>query len=174
VQVRAVFVEAAVHLGILRQRAREHPYGVMATVAVPRELDALGAQQDVDAGSIERRAKRVRMQRLAPLTIGLLMAAPAIGSRQECARLDEIVALHRGVARRGNLAAAEVEIIGRADLVGIALALGCLILLRRACGSAQRYTPPRKRQPVQTRPLARTWGTPTVHNGLSHQYTRRR
>jgi hypothetical protein len=129
----AVFVEAAIHLRVLRQRSRENPDGVMAAIAVPGELDALGAQQNVDAGAIEGRAKGVRVQRLAPLAVGFLMTASAIRSRQEGLRLNEIVAFDGRVARRRDFVGPEAEIVGRAYFGGVGFAVGGLILLRPGC-----------------------------------------
>src|ERR1035438_2366925 len=99
----------------------------MAAIAMPRELDALGSQQNVDAGSIEGRSKRVRVQRLAPLTVRLLMTASAIGSWQEGLRLNEIVAFHGGVARGRDFVGTEAEIVCSAYLGGVVLAVGGLI-----------------------------------------------
>src|ERR1700722_5116510 len=48
-----VAIEAAIHLRILRQAARQHADRVVAAIAVPRKLDPLAAQQNVDARSIK-------------------------------------------------------------------------------------------------------------------------
>jgi hypothetical protein len=64
------------------------------------------------------------VQRLAPLAVGFLMTASAIGSRQEGLRLDEIMAFNGRVARRRDFAAPEAEIIGRADFGVVGLAVG--------------------------------------------------
>jgi hypothetical protein len=63
---------------ILSQSARQDSNGIVAAIAVAGELDALCPGQDVYAGAVERRAKRVRVQRLAPLAICLRMAFGAI------------------------------------------------------------------------------------------------
>src|ERR1700691_1167144 len=102
----------------------------MAAIAMTAEFDALGTQQDVDAGAIEGRTKCVRMQRLAPLAVRLPMTASAIGSWQEGLRLDEITAFDGGIAGCGDFAGTEAEIIGRAYLGGVGFAVAALVLLR--------------------------------------------
>src|ERR1039457_4460064 len=131
----------------------------MAAIAVPRELDALGSQQNVDAGSIEGRSKRVRVQRLAPLTVRLLMTASAIGSWQEGLRLNEIVAFHGGVARGRDFVGTEAEIVCPAYLGGVVLAVGGLIRPGRGVNQQHRrhaqesaYPPPPASPPEQGLP----------------------
>ena len=102
----------------------------MAAIAVAREFDAFGARQNVDAGAIEGRAERVRVQRLTPLAVGLLMTASAIRSRQEGLWLNEIVAFNGRIARCRDFVAPKAEIIGLAYFGGVRFAIVGLVLLR--------------------------------------------
>ena len=60
------------------ERAGQYANRIMATIAMAGKFDPLGAEQDVYAGAVERRAEGVGVQRLTPLVIGLLVAVPAI------------------------------------------------------------------------------------------------
>jgi hypothetical protein len=75
----------------------------MAAIAVAGELDALGPQQNVDAGSIEGCSKGIGVQRLAPLAVRFPMTASAIRRRQESFRLNEIAAFDGQVAGRRDV-----------------------------------------------------------------------
>ena len=57
----------------------QNPDRIVATVAVARKFNSLGADQDVHAGAIERRAESIGVQRLAPLVVRLLVAMAAVG-----------------------------------------------------------------------------------------------
>src|SRR5208283_3120513 len=54
---QAVLVKRAVNLGVLCEAAGQHDNRIVAAITVARELDALGADQDVDARPVERRAE---------------------------------------------------------------------------------------------------------------------
>ena len=73
-----LFVELAIHLRILSQRARQNPDRIVAAIAVTGELNALRAGQDIHAGAVERRPEGIGMERLAPLVIGFLVAMRAV------------------------------------------------------------------------------------------------
>ncbi len=88
----AIFVEAAIHLGILGQASGEYRDGVVAAIAVTRELDPLRAQQNIYAGAIEGCAKRIRMQRVAPLAVSLRVASTAVFGVRKRRGWNEIVA----------------------------------------------------------------------------------
>ena len=123
-------------------RSAKHRDRVMAAIAMPRKFDSLGAQQNVHARPIERRTKRVRMQRLPPLMVSFLVAMPAVLSIQEGTRLQKVPP-HRGsVSGHGYLSVSEREVIALAHLFGICLAKSFLIRARVLLGSmrsAQAY-----------------------------------
>ena len=54
---QTVSVKRAIDVRVLRQRAREHGDRIVAAIAMTRELDAFGADQDVDARPVERCAE---------------------------------------------------------------------------------------------------------------------
>ena len=118
----AVLVEAAIDLGILGESAGKHADGVVAAIAMTGEFDAFGAQKNIHAGAVKRRAEGVGVQGLTPLAVGLLMTTSAVGSGQEGIRLDKGSAVAGGVAGRGDFAGAKVEVIGLGDLIGVGLA----------------------------------------------------
>ena len=157
-----VFVEAAVHLGILRQRAREHADRVMAAIAVPRKLDAFGPQQNVDAGAIERRAEGIRVQRLPPLAVGFLVAASAIRGGQKGLRWNEVVAFDVGIARGRDACRCRSKNCRWRGFCRRTPAS------RLADPAAPRMCPEkphtrrRERLARRDRTLSRTWGTPSV------------
>jgi len=91
----------------------------MATVAVACKLNALGANENVDAGAVERGAEGVGVQRLSPLVIGLLVAVAAVLGVGKGACGQEVLAFDGCVAGGRNLVLAEGEGIGRADFVGL-------------------------------------------------------
>jgi hypothetical protein len=91
---------------------------------VPRELDAPGAQQDIYTGPVKRRAKRIGVQRLAPLAVSFLMAFTAILGFGKSRGRYEVVALDGGVSRRGDLVFAEMETIVFPNVFCVLLTLG--------------------------------------------------
>jgi hypothetical protein len=95
----------------------------MAAIAMARELDSLGVEEDVDAGAVKRSPKRIAMQGLLPLMIGLLVAVPAVRSIRKGIRLQERVAFDGSISRHRHLAFAEREVVALAYLFGILLAL---------------------------------------------------
>jgi len=76
-----------------------------------RELDALSARENVDASAVKRGAERVRMQRLPPFFVSLLVAVRAISCFRKSARLDEEPVFRGSIARHGDIAFAEAEVI---------------------------------------------------------------
>lgn len=75
---QSILVKATVDLRILSQRPGKYAHWIVAAIAMARKLDALRARQNVHAGPIERRTKRVRMQRLTPFGISLRMASATV------------------------------------------------------------------------------------------------
>ena len=67
VQVRPSGSKARSTCEFCGQRARQHGNRIVAAIAMAGEFDAFGADEDVDAGAVERRAEGVGVQRLAPL-----------------------------------------------------------------------------------------------------------
>ncbi len=108
---QAVLVHLAINMRILGEAAGEDGDGIVAAVAVARELDALGVDQNVDALAIERRAEGVGVQGLPPLVICLLMAVSAIRGVGKGAGLDEGAVLHHGVAGGGDVVLAVAEVV---------------------------------------------------------------
>src|SRR5580704_16970895 len=115
----SISIEPAIDVGFLSERARNHGDRIVTTVIVSRELDALAANQDVDAGPVKRRAKRVRMQRLAPLVVRLFVTVSAILGLRKSAGLNEIVSVCGGVTGQREVARTEAEIEGLANLFGV-------------------------------------------------------
>ena len=109
---QAVLVKGAIDLRVRGQSARQHGDRIVAAIAVPRELDAFGADQDVDAGPVERRAERVGVQRLTPLVVGLFVAMAAILRLRKSAGLNELVALDGSIAGQRQVVLAETKIVG--------------------------------------------------------------
>src|SRR5580658_1615407 len=106
---QTVLIKLAVHLRILSQCPRQGCDGVVAALAVTRELDALLAPQYVDARPVKRRSKRVRVQRLPPMIVRLLVASFAIRRLRKRSRLNEVISLDGRVPRRGYVALSESE-----------------------------------------------------------------
>ncbi len=124
----AVVVELPVHQRVLGERTRKQPDGIMTAIAVAREFDALGVVEQIHTGSVKRLAEGVRVQRLAPLVICLLMAVGAIGGIGKSSRLDEASSLHLGIAGiKGNLLAKSKIVSGR-DLFRVRLPLALQVL----------------------------------------------
>ena len=95
----------------------------MAAITVPRVFDAFRPDENVDAGAIKRRSKRIRVQRLAPLVVGLLVTMRAVGCVRKSSGLNEIVSFNGYVARRGELVCAKAVVVAGANLVGIFFAI---------------------------------------------------
>src|SRR5208282_4590051 len=121
---QTVPVKGAIYVRVPCQPTREHDNRIVAAIAVPREFDAFGADQDVDARAVERRAEGVGVQRLAPLAIGFLVAMAAVLGFRESAWLNKIVALDGSIAGEGQIVLAEKKVVGLADFVGVILAFG--------------------------------------------------
>src|SRR5579863_10182746 len=83
------------------------------------ELNAFVADQDVDAGAVERSAESVGMQRLAPLAIGFFVTVAAVFGVRESAGAQETAALEGRIAGQGNVVLAKAVVIGLRDLIGI-------------------------------------------------------
>src|SRR5580704_10294250 len=103
-------------MGLLGQAARNDSDRVVATIAVTRELDAFGTDQDVNAGAVERRTEGVGVQGLPPLVVGLFVAVSAIFGLGKSTGPNEIVGLGGGVTRKRKVIFAETKIVGLADL----------------------------------------------------------
>ena len=76
---------------------------VVATLAVTRELHALGVLQQAHVLRIEGRPERVRMHRLPPLVVRRLVAMLAILRRRKGTRFDEGVAFDLCIAGQERL-----------------------------------------------------------------------
>src|SRR5580658_5874259 len=76
--VESIIVKTSIHLLILREAPSEHRDGIVAAIAVARKFNALRSQQNIHAGAVERCAKGVGMQRLAPLAIGFRVTSAAV------------------------------------------------------------------------------------------------
>src|SRR5580700_9624218 len=126
----AVLIEAAIYLRILGEPSREYGDGIVAAIAVARKFNAFGPQQDVYAGAIERRAKGVGMQRLAPLAISFRVTSSAIFRGWKSRRRNKVVANHGRITGSGNFVRPEVEIVGFAYFGGIRPAVAILVRLR--------------------------------------------
>ena len=120
----AVAIEAAIAGSVGVERAREHGDGIVAAIAVAGEGDAFFAQEEVDAGAVEGRAKGVGVEGLTPLVVGLLVAVAAVLGGGKGGGRNEVVALDGGVAGEGDVVGSEGELVGLADVVGVGLALG--------------------------------------------------
>ena len=87
------------------------------------ELDALGADEDVDAGAVERSAEGVGVQRLAPLVVGLLVAVPAVFCIRVGAGGQKFFTFNGRVSGRRDIVGAEYKIVGLVDLIGVKFAV---------------------------------------------------
>src|SRR5580658_6112134 len=121
---QAVLVKGAIDVGVRCQPAREDDDWIMAAIAVARELDAFGADEDVDAGAVERRAEGVGVQRLTPLAVGLFVAMLAVLGFRKSAGLNEVIALDGCIAGEREIVFAEKKVVSLANLVGVILAFG--------------------------------------------------
>ena len=104
--------------------ARQHGDRIVAAIAVPRVLDAFGADQDVDAGSVERRAEGVGMQCLTPLVVGLFVAMATVLGLRKSAGLNEVVTFDSSISGQGQVVFAEKKVVGLPYFVGVALRFG--------------------------------------------------
>src|SRR5271169_4084088 len=95
---QAVSVKGAIDVRVRGQAAREHNDWIVAAIAVSRELDAFGPDEDVDARAVEGCSEGVGVQRLTPLAVGFIVTMGAVFGFGESAGLNEIVALDGGVA----------------------------------------------------------------------------
>src|ERR1700722_8209263 len=94
-----VAIERPVECGILGEGTRQHTDWIVATVAMAREFDSFCADQDVDAGSIKRGAKRIGMQSLAPFMVRLLMTMAAVRSIRKGTCLKKATAFKGCISR---------------------------------------------------------------------------
>ena len=126
----------AVYLGVGSQRAGKHADGIVTTVAVAGEGDAafLVADEDVDAGAVERRAEGIGVQGLPPLMVGLLVTDAAILSGGISTGLQEALTRHLDVAGNEGIFGAVVIVVGRRNLAVLRFAIG---LVARACVGEQ-------------------------------------
>src|SRR6185437_6051672 len=115
------------------QSSAEDADWIVATVAMPRILDAFGPQEDIHARAIERRPEGIRVQRLTPLAVCFLVAMGAIPRVGESPRLDKFVAFDRGVSWRGEFVFTEKEAVGSAYVGGVLFARAvCVLRLQSA------------------------------------------
>ena len=119
---QTVLVERTIDVRVLRQSAGDHDDRIVATVAMSREFDAFSTHQNVDARSVERRAKRVRVQRLTPLVVGLFVAMATILGLRKSTGLNELIAHGGGVAGEREVVLAETKIEGLPCCIGVVLA----------------------------------------------------
>lgn len=119
---QAIAIEQAVDWRIRIHGSAEYRDRVVATIAMPGKFDPLGAQQDVHACPVERRAERVGVQGLSPLVVGLLVTMPTVLRIQEGTRLQKIASYRSSIARHGYLPLAESEVIDFPHIVGVSLA----------------------------------------------------
>ena len=118
----SVVVKSAIDVGVFGESTRKDGDGVVATVAMAGELDTFGADENVDAGAVERRAEGIGVQGLAPLAVGFVMAVGAVLGVRESAWLDELVAFRGSIAGEGKVVLAEKKVVGFAYLFGVILA----------------------------------------------------
>ena len=104
----------------------------MAAIAVPREFDAFGTHQDVDAGAVERRPKRIRVQRLAPLVVSLFVTMLAVFGLGERGRRNKFVAYGGGIPGKRKVVFTKMKIVGLPRRVGVILPGGSFGRLRMA------------------------------------------
>lgn len=114
-----VLIELPIYLRVLRESASKHTDRIVAAIAMPSELDTLGVRKDVDASPIKRGAEGIRVKRLPPLTVSLLVAMLAILRGRKSSRLHKTAVLHDGVAWRGKLIQAEAKVISPGDIAGV-------------------------------------------------------
>ena len=116
------------------QRAREHAHGIVAAIAVAGKLHALGAQENIDALAVKRRAEGVGMEGLAPLVVRLFVAVAAVASIRKCAGGEKLIPLHRGIAGEGDIVFGECEVVGFPDGCVVGFAGGRLLCPRIFAG----------------------------------------
>src|ERR1700722_2980554 len=92
-----------------------------------RELYAFRTRQNIDAGPVEGRAKRVGMQRLAPLVVRLFVAMSAVLSLGKSAGLNEIVGIGASVTWKCEVVLAEAKIVSLANFFGVVCAVECAV-----------------------------------------------
>lgn len=127
---QSVLIKRTIDLRVFCQCARNHRNRVVATVAMPGELNALRADQNVDAGAVERRAEGIRVQRLPPLLVGLFVAVRAIFRGRERAGLNELAVFGGSVSRKRDIIFAKKEIVRLTDSFGIGLIICATFGLR--------------------------------------------
>src|SRR5580698_6228468 len=94
-----------------------------------RELNAFGIDQDIHARPVEGSTEGVRVQRLAPLVVSLLVAMGAVAGIGKGPRLNEIVPIDPHHPRNKRLILAEAKVIGVAYFVGILLPISVLLAI---------------------------------------------
>src|SRR5580704_12501612 len=118
----AVFVKSTIDVRVSCQAAGKHDDRIVAAIAVAREFDAFSADEDVDAGAVERSAEGVGVQCLTPLAVSFVVAMGAVFGIREGTWLNELVALGGSIAGEGKVVFAEKEVVGFADFVRVILA----------------------------------------------------
>ena len=136
----AVLIERAVASVVRVQCSRENANRIVAAIAVAGEFHAFGAQQNVHALAIERRAEGVGVESLAPLVVGLLMAVAAVACIGKRAGRKKVVAFHRRIARERNAVLGEGKVVGFANLIGVRLAGSLFLSLRVFAGMRRAHT----------------------------------
>ena len=115
----------AIHIRVLGQRATQDTDGIVAAIAVAGKGNPtrLIANQEVDAGAIERSSKGVGVKRLARLAVGFLMACAAILRSGEGAGLQKSISLNLDVTWSEGIIFTVMEVIAWSHLriVGFAL-----------------------------------------------------
>ena len=95
----AFLLEGTLFGHALGEIAGEEGDGVVATLAVARELDPLLIDEHVDVLQVPGLPEAVGVNGLAPLVIGLLVAAAAVFGREDAAGIDELTVGGHGVRR---------------------------------------------------------------------------
>ena len=115
------------------QPSAQHGHRIVAAIAVARKLNAFGPQQNIHARPVKRRSEGVRVQRLPPLMIGLLVAVSAILGVGKCVRIEKIAAHGRGVAGQGDASLGNGKVISLPDLVRVGLAHPLRLVIGAIC-----------------------------------------
>ena len=124
---QAILIEFAVYEGVLREAAAENRDGIVAAIAVAGEFDSFGSDEDVNASPVEGSAKRVGVQRLAPLVVRLLVTVAAVVGRGKRVWLQEGVADYGRITWGRDIVRAEGEVVSFADFVGVQLT-SCILI----------------------------------------------
>src|SRR5580700_1782826 len=140
---QAVGIESSpIDLRVLGQGRAQHSNRIVATVAMASESNAarLITDQDVDAGAVKRSAKSVRMKRLTPLAVRLLVAGTAVLCSGKRSWLKKAFTLHLHISRSEWILNAVMEVVARGHLSVIRFAIRLRPLLSLSLPFRQRLS----------------------------------